>query len=163
MADSPKTKDWLEGRRLRALELAEAGWKQKSIAAALGVSEGAVSQWMKRAREGGREALQRHPARGAASKLSLEQLARLPEVLARGAEAYGYRGKVWTYERLAAVIAQEFGVKYHPDHMNFILKKIGWSRQKPRRRAKQRNEEAIQQWRTDWSSVEKKRRHKHKL
>jgi transposase len=102
-AGSPETKDWLEGRRLRAWELAEAGWKQKVIAEALGVSEGAVSQWMKRAHEGGREALQRQKAPGAASKLTAEQLTKLPEVLARGAEAYGYRGKVWTYERLAAV------------------------------------------------------------
>src|SRR5688572_23582011 len=146
MANSPKAQEWLEGRRLRAVELAEAGWKQKAIAEALGVSEGAVSQWMKRAREGGREALKRHPAPGAASKLSTEQLARLPTVLERGAEAYGYRGNVWTYARLVAVIAQEFGVKYHPDHMNFILKKIGWSRQKPRKRATQRNEAAIQHW-----------------
>jgi transposase len=158
MGNSPQTKDWLEGRRLRALELAEAGWKQKAIAEALGVSEGAVSQWMKRAQEGGREALQRHPAPGAVSKLSMEQFAKLPEVLGRGAEAYGYRGNVWTYERVAAVIAQEFGIKYHPDHMNFILKKIGWSRQKPRKRAAQRDEESIQEWQEDWPSVEKKLR-----
>jgi transposase len=88
----------------------------------------------------------------------MEQFAKLPEVLGRGAEAYGYRGNVWTYERVAAVIAQEFGVKYHPDHMNFILKKIGWSRQKPRKRAAQRDEEAIQEWQEDWPSVEKKLR-----
>src|SRR5260370_32858475 len=92
--------DGLEGRRLRAYELAEEGRLQKDIAAALGVSAGAVSKWLKRGREGGREALRRHAAPGAASKLSAEQLAKLPELLARGAEAYGFRGARWTRARI---------------------------------------------------------------
>lgn len=149
--------DWLEGRRLRAWELAQAGWRQKDIAAALGVSKGAVSQWMKRGREGGPDALRRHPAPGATSKLTPEQFAELPTLLARGAEAYGFRGNVWTHPRIAAVIRQEFGVKYHDNHMTRILHKLGWSRQKPHRRATQRDETAIAQWRAeDWPSILKK-------
>ena len=62
--------DWLEGRRRRAWELLEAGWQQVDVAEALGVTKGAVSQWVKRAREGGIEALRRHPAPGAKNKLS---------------------------------------------------------------------------------------------
>jgi transposase len=147
-ADSPKARDWLEGRRLRTYELAQAGWSQQEIAEALGVSKGAVSQWMKRAREDGVAGLKRHPAPGAESKLSIEQFARLPEVPGRG--------NVWTYERIRAVIERKFGISYHVEHMNFILKKIGWSRQKPRRRAAQRNEEAIARWQEDWPTVEKK-------
>jgi predicted transcriptional regulator len=54
---SSQAKDWREGRRLRAFELKEQGWKQTEIADALGVTEGAVSQWMKRAREEGVQAL----------------------------------------------------------------------------------------------------------
>lgn len=53
-----------EARRIRAYELRQAGWKQKDIAVALGVTKGAVSQWMSRARQGGVEALRRHPAPG---------------------------------------------------------------------------------------------------
>ncbi len=148
--------DWLEGRRFRAWELAQAGWKQKAIAQALGVTKGAVSQWMKRAREGGQEALRRHPAPGAKSKLKPEQIAELPNVLAQGAEAYGFRGKVWTHPRIAAVIKQKFGVKYHDNHIPRLLKKIGWSRQKPRRRATQRDEAAIARWREeDWLTIQK--------
>src|SRR5215208_3102109 len=48
---SSQASNWREGRRLGAFELKEQGWKQKEIAKALGVTEGAVSQWMKRARE----------------------------------------------------------------------------------------------------------------
>jgi transposase len=66
--------DWLEGRRLRAWELLESGWQQSEVASALGVTEGAVSQWVRRVREGSIEALYRHPAPGAPSKLQPEQL-----------------------------------------------------------------------------------------
>jgi transposase len=138
--------DWFEGRRLRAWDLLEAGWRQVEIAEAVGVSKGAVSQWVKRAREGGREALRRHPAPGAHSKLSPEQVGQLPTLLARGAEAYGFRGNVWTHARIASVVHTAFGVRYHDHHIPRLLAKIRWTRQKPRRRASQRNEAAIQQW-----------------
>lgn len=148
--------DWLEGRRMRAYELAQAGWTQKAIAGALGVSEGAVSKWLKRAGDGGPEALRRHPARGADSKLNAEQLARLPEILARGAEASGFAGAVWTRARVRQVIEDEFGVNYHVDPMSYLLKKIGWSRQKPKGQASQRDDTKIERWQQDWPAVEKK-------
>jgi transposase len=149
--------EWQEERRKRAYELVQRGWSQKKVAEALGVTEGAVSQWMKRAREGGAEALRHRPAPGAASKLSAEQWAKLPTMLARGAEAYGYSGGVWTRARVRQVIEDVFGVKYHVDHMSYVLKKIGWSSQKPIRRATQRNEAKIQEWQEHWQSTEKKR------
>jgi transposase len=94
--------DWREGRRLRAWELKQAGWSQRAIASALGVSESAVCQWMRRAREGGGvEALRRRPAPGPTPKLSAEQRAQLPALLARGAEAVGFVGEVWTTPRVA--------------------------------------------------------------
>jgi transposase len=95
---------WQEGRRLQAWRLQQQGWSQRQIATALGVSEGAVSQWMTRARDGGPETLRPRPHPGAARRLAPEQLAHLPELLHRGAEAYGFRGQVWTRGRIAAVI-----------------------------------------------------------
>src|SRR3712207_9134132 len=87
--------DWREGRRLRAFELKQEGWSQQRIADALGVSKGAVSQWMKRARDGGGvQALKRQPAPGATPRLSEEQRAKVPELLERGAEAHGFRGEI---------------------------------------------------------------------
>ena len=63
--------DWREGRRRRAWELKELGWKQTAIAVYLGVTSGAVSQWLKRARsEGVEEGLRAHPAPGPAPKLT---------------------------------------------------------------------------------------------
>src|SRR5262249_42041961 len=103
-------RDWREGRRRRAWELQAAGWKQQDIAAALGATRGAVSRWLKRAREQGVEGLRRHPAPGRQPRLTAEQLAQLPALLERGAEAYGLRGQVWTGQRVAEVIRRPVGV-----------------------------------------------------
>ena len=88
--DSSKATDWREGRRLRAFELKQEGWSQQNIARALGVGKGAVSQWMKRAREGGgKEALRKRSSPGEPPRLSAEQRARLPGLLERGPSRMG--------------------------------------------------------------------------
>jgi transposase len=155
---SSQASDWREGRRLRAFELKERGWKQTKIAEALGVSEGAVSQWMKRAREQGVEGLRHKPPPGATPRLSEQERAELSELLARGAEAHGFRGDVWTCERVTIVIRREFGVRYHPAHVSRLVRKLGLSLQKPMRRANQRDEEALERWKEQrWPSLKKGR------
>ena len=153
---SKKATDWREGRRLRAWELKKEGWSQQRIAEALGVSRGAVSQWMKRGRQGGVEALKRQVAPGATPRSSEEQRAKLPELLERGAQAHGFRGEVWTCERVAQVIRREFGVSYHPAHVSRLVRASGLSLQKPSRRANQRDEEAIDRWKEErWPKLKK--------
>jgi transposase len=155
---SSQASDWREGRRLRAFELKKRGWKQTEIADALGVTEGAVSQWMKRAREEGVEGLRHKPPPGATPRLSEDERAKLPELLALGAEAHGFRGEVWTCERVALVIRREFGVSYHPAHVSRLLKALRQSLQKPQRRAEQRDEEAIERWKEKkWPSLKGRR------
>jgi len=150
-------KDWREARRLRAWDLHRKGWQQKDIAEALGVSAGAVSQWLKRAKAEGVEALRHRKGGGPKPRLSEEQLATLPDLLAQGAEHFGFRGDVWTQPRVAVLIQRVFGVSYHPRHVGRLLKRVKWSRQKPIERAAQRNEAAIEQWRTEtWEEVKKK-------
>src|SRR5215216_7675433 len=154
---SKEATDWREGRRLRAFELKQQGWSQQRIADALGVSKGAVSQWMKRARQGGGpQALKRRPPPGATPRLSEDERAKLPELLAQGAEAHGFRGEVWTCERVATVIRREFGVSYHPAHVSRMVRALGFSLQKPQRRAEQRDEEAIDNWKEKkWPSLKR--------
>ena len=154
---SQQTTDLREYRRFRAWELRQQGWKQQDIADALGVTQGAVSQWLKRAKEGGPSALRRRKAPGAKPRLTPKQKAQIPELLKRGPEAYGFRGDVWTRERVGTVIRREFGVSYSQVHIGRILKELGWTRQKPVRRARQRDEEAIQRWQEErWPELEKK-------
>jgi len=154
---SHKVSDWREGRRLRAWELSQAGWSQAAIAEALGVTPGAISQWLKRAREGGVTTLYKRKAAGRQPRLRSEHLARLPELLAGGAEAYGFRGDIWTRGRVAEVIWREFGVRYTPTHVGRLLRACGWSVQKPIRRARQRDEAAIRRWQAErWPEVKKR-------
>jgi transposase len=159
---APPKADWREERRKRAWALKQQGWRQKDIAAALGVSAGAVSQWLKRAREaGGVAALARRPPPGMTPRLSQEQRTQIPALLARGAAAHGFRGDVWTAQRVAKVIRRTFGVRYHRDHVSRLLRQLGWSRQQPAERATQRDAEAIQQWYEQrWPALKKGPRRK---
>lgn len=154
---SSQATDWREGPRLRAFELKQQGWNQRQIARALGLSEGAVSQWMKRAREeGGVEGLRKRTSPGAPPRLGEVQRLELKELLSRGAPAHGFRGDVWTCERVAKVIRKEFGISYHPAHVSRLVRALGLSLQRPQRRANQRDEEAIRRRKEErWAELKK--------
>jgi transposase len=118
------------------------------------VSEGAVRQGMARARNAGPEALRRRPPPGAPRRLSPEPLARLPELWHRGPTAYSFRGELWTRSRVAAIIRLAVGITYQPRPVGRILDAPRWSPQNPARRARQRNEAAIAQWRDEtWPAI----------
>jgi transposase len=140
--------DWKAERRQRAYELHSQGWSNRLIATAFGVSEAAVSQWLRRAREQGPEALAGRARPGAPPKLTPGQLRLVPDLLSHGAEAYGFRGEVWTCARVARVIQEEFGVSYHPAHVSRLLKRLNWTPQVPLVQASQRDETQIEAWRT---------------
>jgi transposase len=141
--------DLKEWRRMRAWQLSQVGWKQRHIAKALDVTEGAVSQWVAKARSHGPAALlaRHHP--GPAAKLESDQMRLIPDFLGHGAEAYGFRGEVWTCARVAKVIEEEFGVSYHKGHVSRLLKELDWTPQMPIARAIQRNEQEIERWRVE--------------
>jgi transposase len=144
---------------MRALDLARQGWNQRDIAVALDASEGAVSRWLAAARRGGPEALRSHPGPGPSAKLTPEQFRLIPDFLWHGAEAYGFRGDVWTCERVAGVIGEEFGVSYSKSQVSRLLKRLGWTPQVPITRAIQRDEEAIERGRVEsWPTLKEKAR-----
>jgi transposase len=155
---NPAPQHWKAARRLQAWQLKQRGWSQRRIAEALGVSEGAVSQWMARARQGGPKALRHRPSPGAPRRLTADQLAPLPALLERGPEAYGFRGQLWTRGRIAAVIQLACGVAYHPRQVGRRCEAIRWSPQKPARRARQRDEAASVHWRQEtWPALNRGR------
>ena len=140
--------DWREWRRLRAVRLREQGWCRWDVAHALDVSERSVSHWDAIARVGGSAALFSSARPGRPPALSPDQQRMVPEFLWHGAEAYGFRGSVWTCSRVAKVIAEEFGVAYDKSQVSRLLKRLGWTPQTPIRRASQRDEAAIEYWRS---------------
>ncbi len=156
----PQPHDWREGRR--AWELKQQGWAHRAIAGALGVTEGAVSQWMKRVRDGGGgEALRHRPVPGGQPTLSPAQLAELPGLLQRGAEYYGSYGQVWTGPRVVTLIRRHCHVGYPPAAISRVLRRIGWTVQTPRVKASQRDEAAIARWYDeDWPALKKRPKRK---
>src|SRR5215207_7929301 len=157
-------RDWKEWRRMRALSLRHEGWSQRAIAEALDVSAPAVSQWLAAAERDGPDALRSHPAPGRACRLTAEQKRLIPEFLWHGPEAYGFRGQVWTCGRVAKVIEEEFGARYHKDHVGRLLKELRWTPQVPIRRALQRDEDAIRRWRDEvWPDLLRRARRERRV
>jgi transposase len=149
---------------LRALHLKQQGWYQRDIAEALGVSEVSVSHWLARARDGGPEALWTRSAPGHPPKLTAGQKRLIPEFLWHGAEAYGFRGAVRTCARIARVIEEEFGIRYHKGHVSRLLRELRWTPQVPIRRALQRDEEAIRRWRAEvWPELRRRARRERRV
>jgi len=146
--------EWQQVRQ-RAVERFVAGERPRQIAPTLGVSYEAVRLWYHRWREGD-ATLRADKPRGRPARRTSEQLEQLKQELLRGPTAHGYRTELWTLKRIAAVIKQLFGVSYHESHVFKILRALGWTCQKPQRRAKERNEARIQQWLAeDWPRIKK--------
>jgi len=154
----PQTTNWKEQRRFHAFKLKRKSWKQREIATALNVSEGAISRWLKSVKEKGKKGLAARPHTGRPSELTQEEKCLLPDLLGHGAEAYGFRGAVWTCARVRKVIEMEFGVTYHRSHVARLLKALKWTPQQPIERATQRDEMEIARWRREvWLEMKKKR------
>ncbi len=146
----------LEKRRLKAAKLFAKGVGPTEVARRLGVSLSAANHWKGRWARGGEEALRSQGSRGRPSRLSEEQLARLHQELLRGPRAHGYDTELWTCPRVGVVIRRLFGVTYADSHVWKLLRKMGWTRQKPARRAKERDEERIANWvAQDWPRIKR--------
>ena len=146
----------LERRRHRAMALLEKGHRPSEVARRLGVTSGAVSQWKKVYQRDGPKGLnaKRHP--GPQPKLTAKRREKLAGLLKKGPGKHGYPTELWTLKRVAEVIRKQFGVRYDPSGVWHVLRGMGWSSQKPERRARERDEKAIARWRAkDWPRIKK--------
>src|SRR3989337_3880510 len=151
------TPDELERRRLRAVALLTQGHAPVEVARMVGVNRRSVRRWKAAYRKKGRPALEARPASGRPPKLPASQTRRLERELLRGAKAAGFATDLWTCPRVARIIRDRFGVTYHVDHVGRLLRDLGWSPQKPQRRAVERDEAEIQRWvKQEWPRVKKK-------
>jgi transposase len=146
----------LEQRRLRALRLLGQGVSPVEVARQVGVDRRSVRRWKAAVRTGGRRALAAKPASGRPRRLVARDLTRLRRMLLRGAQAAGLATDLWTCPRVGWLIQREFGVRYHPAHVSRVLHGLGFSPQKPTRRAVERDEQRIRAWiEQDWPRVKK--------
>jgi transposase len=150
------TKKQKEARRMLAAEFFEQGIGPAEVARRLGVTVGAASQWRKAFRERGKEALRSKPHPGSQPKLPRSKWPSLAKVLLEGPRAHGFATELWTLARVAEVIRRRFGVRYDTSQVSRILHAMGWSRQRPTRRARERDEQAIESWRArEWPRIKK--------
>ena len=133
----------LEARRLRAGELFAQGRTQAEVARTLGVSRQSASVWHARFALGGVDALRSRGPTGPDPRLSAAQLAEVEQALLAGAMANGFDTDLWTLERVAVVITQLTGVRHHPGHVWVMRHRLGWTLQRPERRASERDDQAI--------------------
>jgi transposase len=121
------------------------------------VSRQSAHVWRVRFEQGGVEALRSRGPTGPDPKLSPAHLARVEQALLQGAKANGFDTDLWTLERVAVVITQRTGVRYHPGHVWVILRhRLDWTLQRPERRASERDEEAIARWvQQEWPRIKR--------
>lgn len=146
----------LERRRLRALALLDEGLLPVEVARRVGVDRRSVRRWKAAARKHGEVGVRARAAPGRPSRLSSARKRRLEGLLLKGPLASGFDTDLWTCPRVAELIKRRFDVDYHVDHVGRLLHDLGWSPQKPTRRAAERDEQEIRRWiREDWPRVKK--------
>jgi transposase len=146
----------LERRRRRAVQLLSAGESPTDIARFLGCSRASVYRWQEAARAGP-EGLSAKPHPGRPPELTDKQILELERLLLQGPTAHGWHTCLWTGSRVARLIQRHFGVTYCDDHALRVVRwRLGWSCQKPERRARERDEAEIARWkREEWPRIKK--------
>jgi putative transposase len=139
---------------MEAAQLLAKGVHPAEVARCLGVSRQSASVWLRTWEEEGKRGLKQAARAGRPRRLTDQELKVVERALRRGPGAYGWSTQLWTLERVADVIAMEIGVRYHVGHVWRILRQLGWSWQKPARRAIERDEEAISRWvEEEWPEI----------
>jgi transposase len=150
--------EW-ERVRMIAANMFDAGLSSAEVAPHLGVAVQTVREWRRDYLAGGRDALRSAKPPGRPARLAEAQREQLAGMLdGRTPAELGFEGRhLWTQRLIADLIAREFGVTYHHDHVGVILKEVGFTHQKPARRAVERDEARIEGWRRDaWPALLKK-------
>ena len=146
----------LEARRRKAVKLLQEDLSLNEVARRIGCHASSVMRWRDLLSDFGEQGLKAKAPPGRPQRLRKEQKEQLLHDLLLGPAASGYQTQIWTTQRIAQLIERRFTVSYHPDHVGRIMHALGWSHQKPERRAIERNEAAIEEWkRKEWPRVKK--------
>ena len=148
------TSSQLASRRQQALRLLRRGHGTAAVAKRIGATARSVRRWRRERQRPKRKSKAR--AVGRPCRLSARQVERLVAALKRGAFAHGYAEEYWTLDRVAHLIWELFGIRYRPSGVWYLLQRMGWSCQRPQRRALQRDDAAIAHWKHYvWPQIKK--------
>jgi transposase len=136
----------MEQRRMKAARMFAAGKAQADVARALGVSRQSASRWHTEWQRSGKDGLKGAKRAGRLPRLNDQQLEEVERALRQGARLHGFGTDLWTLSRLTDVIKRLTGIRYHPGHVWKLMRKMGWSLQRPAKRAKERNDKAVREW-----------------
>ena len=143
-------------RRVRAARLLLEGKSPPEVARLVGAPRQTVYRWRDVLEAGGMDALREMSKGGRPARLGAAELSRLYVALLEGAEVHGFATPLWTLKRVRLWIEREFGVRYSEVHVWRLLGQLGFSNQKPDRRALERDEAAIEHWRKrTWPALKK--------
>jgi transposase len=144
-------------RRVRAGRMLQTGKKPAEVAAAVGVARQTVYTWKRILEEGGLDALRQIDRGGRPASLDEEQFEQIRRALLESPTAHGFGTELWTIKRVRLLIERLHGVRFSEVHVWRILGRLGFSSQKPERRALERDEHAILRWRKrEWPRLKKK-------
>jgi len=149
-----------EAVRFAAMDRFAEGADVAQVAREFRVTKMSANRWRKAWRDGGRDALRSRGAGGAVCKLDDAQVSELTAVLEAGPAASGWvEDQRWTLSRIASVIAERFRVSYTVGGVHALLRRLGWSVQAPTRRAAERDDAKVAQWRQEqWPVIKARRR-----
>ena len=144
-------------RRVRAARLLRAGRTPAQVAAKVGAPRQTVYRWREVLDSQGLDALRDMSKGGRPARLGAEELSRVQVALLEGPQAHGFGTPLWTIKRVRLFIERTFGVRYSEVHVWRLLGQLGFSSQKPERRALERDEAAIEHWKKcTWPGLKKK-------
>lgn len=147
----------MEKRRKKAAALFNKGWSAPEVARHFEVARQVAYRWKDAWEQGGKAGLASKGPAGRKPRLTGEQTQQVTEALLAGPGALGYKTNLWTLPRVAALIEDLTGVRYHPGHVWRLMGASGFSCQRPERRAVERDEKAIRRWqRVEWPALKKR-------
>jgi transposase len=139
------------------VNMSNQGHPQHVIAKAVGLAQSRISQLLKSYRESPGSFFDNH-YQGKPPKLDAVQAAKLDGIVKAGAEAYGFQGDVWTAARIKMAIKETFDIEYHEHHIAKMLKKMGFTLQKPKLVDSRQSPEKVSEWREKGLPEIKKKR-----
>jgi transposase len=146
----------MKQRRMAAAKLLSAGVKPAEVARRLGVSRQSVSRWQKTLKKTGKKGLEGSGRVGRPRKISAAEIKNVEQALMQGPRACGIDADLWTLARVAKIIKSITGQSYGISGVWYILRRLGWSVQRPAKQAAERDQAEVDRWiKETWPAVKK--------